>query len=214
MPSKNNFFLRIFLLIPYYILGTFTSVFIDKLFISHKKQMKSRFFSIFWLLNGRNRIRTNNYVSGSCSLRPNNLQILRIWLRARIRNTGTNIEFRIRSCSHCPFQSRDIIYKIPSYVQVPIVAGTENTSATYFQSATEPVVCYADSRTNVWRHFQTWRLLWHMSKNTEVCKVLVNLYLIFFPKQIEYLSTRPIGWWSQQLVRNKVTTLKVPVRFH
>jgi hypothetical protein len=145
MPSKNNFFLRIFLLIPYYILGTFTSVFIDKLFISHKKQMKSRFFSIFWLLNGRNRIRTNNYVSGSCSLRPNNLQILRIWLRARIRNTGTNIEFRIRSCSHCPFQSRDIIYKIPSYVQVPIVAGTENTSA-IFQSAAELEVCNADSR--------------------------------------------------------------------
>ena len=133
------------MLIPYYILGTFTSVFIDKLFISHKKQIKSRFFSIFWLLDGPNWIRTNNYGSGSISWRPNNLQIHR---SGSGPGSGTNIEFRIRSCSHCPFQSRDIIYKIPSYVQVPIVAGTENTF-TIFQSATELEVCNADSRSNV-----------------------------------------------------------------
>jgi hypothetical protein len=75
MPSKSIF--TIFL--PYYgtvlIVGTFTPVFKDNKSLKvEKSQLKSRFFSIILLVDGRIRIRTNNYVSWSGSWRLKNLQ--------------------------------------------------------------------------------------------------------------------------------------------
>ncbi len=65
--------------------GTFTTLLKDQVVKKSQKQLKGGFLSVFWLVDGRIRIRTNNYGTDPYLGSPKNL---RIW----ILNTA---------CNHC-----------------------------------------------------------------------------------------------------------------